>query len=135
MSYKIEDIEGIGETYGRKLRERGITTTTELLEHGGSKKGRHHIAEITGIPENLILTWVNHADLFRIKGVAGQFAELLEAAGVDTVKEFAHRNAENLHVKLLETNDKLGVTGKVPSVETLQAMIDEAKTLEPRLSY
>jgi predicted flap endonuclease-1-like 5' DNA nuclease len=135
MSYKIEEIEGIGETYGRKLRERGITTTGELLEHGATKKGRHHIAELTGIPESLILTWVNHADLFRINGVAAQFAELLEAAGVDTVKEFAQRNAENLHVKLLETNDRLGIAGKVPSAEMLQHMIDQAKLLEPKLTY
>jgi predicted flap endonuclease-1-like 5' DNA nuclease len=135
MSYKIEDIEGIGETYGRKLRERGIATTNELLEHGATKKGRHHIAELTGIPESLILTWVNHADLFRIDGIAAQFAELLEAAGVDTVKELAQRNAENLHVKLIETNDKLGITGKVPSAETLQQMIDQAKVLAPKLTY
>ncbi|WP_410971031.1 DUF4332 domain-containing protein, partial [Salmonella sp. SAL04269] len=81
----------------------GIKTTDDLLAQGGNKKGREKIAAGTGIPESLILTWVNHADLFRIKGIAGQFSELLEAAGVDTVKEFAQRKAENLHAKLVET--------------------------------
>jgi predicted flap endonuclease-1-like 5' DNA nuclease len=83
----------------------------------------------------LILTWVNHSDLFRIKGVAAQFAELLEAAGVDTVKEFATRNAENLHVKLAETNEKFGLSGRVPSLDSLKDMISQAKTLDATVSH
>jgi len=78
---------------------------------------------------------VNHADLFRIKGVAAQFAELLEAAGVDTVKEFATRNAENLHMKLSETNEKFGLSGRVPSIDSLKDMISQAKTLEAIVSH
>ena len=89
----------------------------------------------TGIPESLVLTWVNHADLFRIKGVASQFSELLEAAGVDSVKEFATRVPENLHAKLLETNAKYGLSGKVPSVDSLKEMIGYAKKLEAKVSH
>lgn len=129
MSYKVVDIEGIGPTYAEKLGNIGIHTTSDLLEKGCTKKGRVEIAEKTSIPESLVLTWVNHADLFRIKGIAGQFSELLEAAGVDSVKEFAHRNPENLHAKLVETNEKFGLSGRVPSVETLADMIGQAKTL------
>ena len=137
MAYKIEDIEGIGPAYGAKLKEAGIKTTDDLLEKGASKKGRKELAEETGISESLILTWTNHADLFRIDGVAGQFAELLEAAGVDTVKEFQHRNAENLHTKMTEVNEAGGkrITGRVPSVGELQKMIDQAKTLPPKMTY
>ncbi len=135
MSYKIEDIEGIGPAYGQKLNNQKITTTDELLEKGGTKKGRQHIAGATGISESLILTWVNHSDLFRVKGVAGQFAELLEAAGVDTVKEFATRNAENLETKLKETNEKSKLSGRVPSLDKLKEMIAQAKTLEPKVFY
>ena len=135
MPYKVIDIEGIGSNYAAKLETQGIKTTTDLLEKGGTKKGRATIAEATGLPENLIITWVNHADLHRIKGVAGQFAELLEAAGVDTVKEFATRNAENLHAKLVETNEKFGLSGRVPSAESLTEMIAEAKTLEQKVFH
>ena len=135
MPYKVIDIEGIGPTYAGKLNELGIFSTTDLLKAGATKKDRMEIAEKTGIPESLILTWVNHADLFRIKGVASQFSELLEAAGVDTVKEFATRNVENLHAKLVETNDKYGLSGKVPSVESLKEMISQAKKLESKVSH
>ena len=135
MAYKVTDIEGIGPNYAAKLGALAIFTTDDLLAQGSTKKGRTAIVEITGIPENLVLTWVNHADLHRIKGVAAQFSELLEAAGVDTVKEFATRNAENLHIKLVETNEKFGLSGKVPSAQTLTAMIAEAKTLEQKVFH
>ena len=135
MSYKIIDIEGIGETYAAKLNAQGVMTTDDLLSKAGTKKGRAELAEASGLPENLMVTWVNHADLMRIKGVAGQFSELLEAAGVDTVKELAQRNAENLHEKMLETNEKFGLSGKVPSAESLQSMIEQAKTLDQKVFH
>jgi predicted flap endonuclease-1-like 5' DNA nuclease len=135
MSYKITTIEGIGETYGARLNAQQIFNTDDLLTICGTKKGRETVAAATSIPESLVLTWVNHADLMRIKGIAGQFSELLEAAGVDTVKEFAQRNAENLHAKMLETNEKLGLSGSIPSITSLQAMIDEAKTLEQKVFH
>lgn len=105
MAHKIEQIEGIGEVYAQKLNAAGIKTTEALLEKGATAAGRAKLAEETGISGKLILKWTNHADLFRIKGIAGQFAELLEAAGVDTVKEFRHRVPANLHAKLVETNE------------------------------
>jgi predicted flap endonuclease-1-like 5' DNA nuclease len=135
MSYKLDEIEGIGSSYSQKLAAAGLSTTDHLLEKGGAKKGRQDLAAATGILEALILTWVNHSDLFRIKGVAGQFAELLEAAGVDTVKEFRNRNAENLHAKLVEVNEEKHFSGSVPSQEALQQMIDQAKALEPKVSH
>lgn len=135
MTYKIEDIEGIGEVYGSKLRAKDIATTDALLNIAGTKKGRISLAENTGLPESLILTWVNHADLMRINGVGSQFAELLEAAGVDTVKEFATRNADNLHTKMIETNETNGLAGSVPSVNMLKDMIEQAKSLTPMISH
>lgn len=135
MSYKIEEIEGIGAAYADKLRAAGVATTEALLEKGASKKGREALAAETGISEKLILRWVNHADLFRIKGVAGQFAELLEAAGVDTVKEFRHRVAANLYPKLVEVNDARNLCNRVPSVSEVERMIAQAKELEPVVTY
>ncbi len=135
MNYKIDDIEGIGSAYGKRLENTGIKDTETLLTFCGSKSGRQKIAEKTEIPENLILTWVNHADLMRINGVGAQFAELLEAAGVDTVKELAQRNADNLYAKMNEVNDNLGLSGRTPSLENIQEMIAQSKSLEPKVSH
>lgn len=135
MSYKIDQIEGIGEAYAAKLQAAGIKTTDDLLEQCATKKGRDKVAEETGISGKLILKWTNHADLFRVKGIAGQFAELLEAAGVDTVKEFRHRVAANLQPKLVEVNEEKHLCGRVPAVAELEKMIEEAKTLEPKVTY
>lgn len=135
MSYKVIDIQGIGEAYARKLVAAGINTVDQLLEKGNNPKGRKALEEETGISGKLILTWVNHADLFRIKGVGPQFAELLEASGVDTVKEFATRNAENLAAKMLEVNELKHLTKAVPTAAQLQDMINQAKELPAGVSY
>ena len=104
MAYKIIEVEGIGPAYAEKLQAAGIKTTEEYLEKCATPAGRKALAEETGISPKLILTWANHSDLFRINGIAGRFAELLEAAGVDTVKEFRHRVAANLQPKSLWTH-------------------------------
>ena len=135
MDYKIIDIEGIGDVYAQKLIAAGINKVSELLEKCAAPKGRKALAEETGISEKLILKWTNHADLFRINGVGPQFAELLEAAGVDTVKEFRHRLAENLQSKLEETNAAKNICNRVPAVAEIQKMIDQAKELEPKVTY
>jgi len=135
MAYKIAEIEGVGEAYAKKLETAGVKTTDDLLRRAATPKGRSELAEETGITPKLILKWANHADLFRIKGVAGQFAELLEAAGVDTVKEFRHRVAANLQPKLQEVNDARNLCNRVPSVAEVERMIQQAKELEPVLTY
>ena len=135
MDYKIIDIEGIGDVYAQKLIAAGINKVSELLEKCAAPKGRKALAEETGISEKLILKWTNHADLFRINGVGPQFAELLEAAGVDTVKEFRHRVAANLQPKLEETNAAKNICNRVPAVSEIQKMIDQAKELEPKMTY
>ncbi len=135
MTYNIIEIEGIGELYAMKLREAGIDTTAMLLERAATPKGRAVLADETGISPKLILRWANHADLFRIKGVAGQFAELLEAAGVDTVKELRHRVAANLVPKLEEVNEVRNICNRVPSMREVESMIEQARELEPVLVY
>lgn len=135
MAYKIEEIEGIGGAYARKLEAAGVKTTEDLLDKAASKKGRAALAEETGISEKLILKWANHADLFRIKGVAGQFAELLEAAGVDTVKELRHCVAANLHERLVEVNDAKNLCNRLPAVSEIERMIEQAKEIAPVMTY
>ena len=112
-----------------------MKTTEDLLAKCATKKGREKMAEATGITEKLILKWTNHADLFRVNGIAGQFAELLEAAGVDTVKEFRHRVAANLQPKLEEVNAQKNLCNRVPTVKELEKMIEQANTLEPIVTY
>ncbi|MBQ7157445.1 MAG: DUF4332 domain-containing protein [Bacteroidaceae bacterium] len=135
MAYKIIDVEGIGPAYAAKLEAAGIKTTDEYLQKCAAPAGRKALAEETGISPKLILTWANHADLFRINGIAGQFAELLEAAGVDTVKELKHRVPANLHPKLIEINEQKNLCNRVPSVSELEKMIAQAKDLPPVLTY
>ena len=135
MNYKIIDIEGIGDVYAPKLIAAGIETVEQLLDACEGPTGRKFIAEKTGISEKLILKWTNHADLFRINGIGPQFAELLEAAGVDTVKELRHRVAANLAAKVAEINEQKHLCGRVPAEAEIQKMIDQAKELPPRMTY
>ena len=135
MAYKIDQIEGVGAAYAEKLIAAGIKTKEDLLEKCAKKSARTKLAEETGISEKLILKWTNHADLFRINGIAGQFAELLEAAGVDTVKEFRNRVAANLQPKMEEVNKEKNLCNRVPSVAELEKMIAQAKELEPIITY
>lgn len=135
MAYKVVQIEGVGEVYAEKLVAAGIEKVTQLLDRCADPKGRQALAEETGISEKLILRWTNHADLFRIKGVGPQFAELLEVAGVDTVKEFRHRVPENLQPKLEEVNAARHLVGRVPSLKEVRKMVAQAQELPPVMTY
>lgn len=134
-NYKIEAIEGISSAFGQKLREAGIKTTDELLKATKTKKQRKELASATGINEDKILKWANHVDLFRIQGVGAQYAELLEAAGVDTVKELANRNAENLVQKMEEVNNSKKLVRRIPPLKSVQKWIEAAKALPRGLEY
>jgi predicted flap endonuclease-1-like 5' DNA nuclease len=131
----IEEVEGIGPVYAQKLIAAGVRTDVDMLERAGSAKGRSDLAAQTAISGTLILKWANHVDLMRISGVGPQFAELLEASGVDTVKELALRNAPNLAAKLAEVNAHKKLAGTTPSEAQVTAWIGQAKTLEPKISY
>jgi len=135
MSKSIQDVEGIGPKYAELLKQEGINTADKLLEIGGTKSGRKGLAEKTSINEKNILKWVNMCDLFRISGVAGQFAELLEGAGVDTVKELRNRNAENLAEKMAEVNNEKKLCKASPSAKTVIKWVEQAKQMEPKVSH
>jgi predicted flap endonuclease-1-like 5' DNA nuclease len=131
----LESIEGIGKVYAQKLKAVGVTTVEELLKKGATPKGRSEVAENSGISEKLVLEWVNHADLFRIKGVAEEYADLLEASGVDTVVELAQRKAENLYQKVVATNTARKLVRKLPTQAQVADWIEQAKVLPRRISY
>ncbi|MEE4194307.1 MAG: DUF4332 domain-containing protein [Anaerolineae bacterium] len=132
---KILDIEGIGEVYAKKLVDAGVKTVGGLLKAGATAKGRKELEEKTGIAHALILEWVNLADLFRIKGVGEEYSDLLEEAGVDTVKELAQRNAENLYAKIVEINTAKQLVRKVPSSNQVADWVEQAKALPRIVEY
>lgn len=135
MAYKITDIEGIGPAMQEKLGTAKITTVEGLLEKGATKKGRKELADSTGIDEGKILSWVNMADLFRIKGISSQYSELLHGAGIDSVKELRNRNAENLFAKMKEVNDEKNLVRQIPSLKQVAGFIEGAKALEPVITH
>jgi len=132
---KLTDIEGVGKVYSQKLKTAGISTTNALLKKGATPQGRQAIANKSGISGKLILRWVNHADLFRLEGVAGEYAELLEAAGVDSVPELAQRNAENLCQKLVEVNEAKKLVRVVPVQTQVEQWVEQAKNLPRVVTY
>lgn len=128
-------VEGIGDAYAQKLAQAGILTLRNLLEQGATPKGRKEIADQSGISPKLILRWVNHVDLFRIKGVGQEYADLLESAGVDTVVELATRTAENLFEKMLVINEQKNLVRKPPVLSQIQGWIEQAKRLPRAVHY
>ena len=132
---KLSKVEGIGEFYAQKLRAVGVGTTQALLEKGASPQGRTEIAAKTGISGKLILEWVNHVDLFRIKGVGEEYSDLLEEAGVDTVPELAQRNPEQLHQKLVAVNREKKLVRQLPTRSQVSDWIEQAKRLPRVITY
>ena len=132
---KLEKVEGIGIKYAANLRTAGVRSTKSLLEKGATPKGRDEIARASGIGSALILEWVNHVDLFRIKGVGEEYSDLLEEAGVDTVVELAQRNPANLHQGILETNARKRLVRRPPSKKMVNDWVKNAKKLPRKVYY
>jgi predicted flap endonuclease-1-like 5' DNA nuclease len=132
---RILDIEGIGIKYAKKLHEVGVRTTSRLLEIGATKRGREDLAEHTGISEKLILEWANLADLMRIKGIAEEYSDLLEEAGVDTVKELRKRVPEHLYDAIVKTNLDEALVRRLPSRHQVKSWVDQAKILPSKITY
>jgi predicted flap endonuclease-1-like 5' DNA nuclease len=135
FKYGLEYIEGIGPVYATKLNAIGIMNLHDLLEKGAFPKGREEIAATAGISHTLVLKWVNHVDLFRIKGVGSEYADLLEVAGVDTVVELAKRNPDNLFAKLAMVNEEKKLVRKLPVLNQVQDWIEQAKSLPRKINY
>ncbi len=132
---KLEVIEGIGTVYAVKLREHGIRTIEALLEAGATPQGRDGLEEKTGIYHALLLEWVNLADLMRIKGVSEEYSDLLEEAGVDTIKELRHRVPENLYRAIVEVNEAKRLVRRLPTLKMVADWVQQAKTLPPKVTY
>ena len=132
---KLINVEGIGPIYAEKLKRAGLSTTDGLLKKGATPTGRREIAEKAGVSEHQVLEWVNRVDLFRIKGVAEEYSDLLENAGVDTVVELAQRNAANLFEKMSQVNASRKVVRKLPAQSQIEDWIAQARRLPRAVSY
>ena len=135
MGYRIEEIEGVGPAHARKLGKVGIRSTTQLLERCCDRKGRKSISAATGLSEKQLLRWANMADLMRIRGIGQEFSELLEAAGVDTVKELRKRRPDNLTAKMVEVNGKRRLTRRAPAQSMVENWVAQAKELAPLITH
>ncbi len=131
----LTDIEGIGLQLAGKLKAAGVGSVEKLLERGGTPKGREELAAATGIDAARLARFVNHADLMRIRGIGGEYAELLEAAGVDTVPELAQRNAANLTQKLSDINQQKSLVRLLPAQSRVESWVEQAKELPRAITY
>ena len=131
----IETIEGIGVKFATKLRKARVRTTEALLKRGATRKGRSDLAAETGLSAHQILEWVNRADLMRVKGVGEEYSDLLEAAGVDTVKELRNRRPDNLTAKMVETNEKKRLVRRLPTQSMVERWVAHAKDLPPVVKH
>lgn len=135
MNYSIADIEGIGPMIAQRLRTQRIRTTAKLLEAAKNPKGRRMLSEKTGVEYAKILKLTNMADLMRIKGVGEEITQLLEAAGVDTVRELKFRNPRNLAMAMAEANRTKRLVRAVPSEQMIAKWIAQAKSLPMKITY
>jgi len=131
----LKTIEGVGDKYAAQLKAAGVGTAEALLMKGATPQGRKTLAESTGISEKLILEWVNHVDLFRIKGVGEEYADLLEEAGVDTVVELAQRKPENLLEKMTAVNTEKKLVRQLPTLQKVVYWVEQAKKLPRIIQY
>jgi predicted flap endonuclease-1-like 5' DNA nuclease len=131
----IAAIEGLGHRNATRLRKARIRTTEALLKRGGTRKGRREVATATGLTEKQILEWVNRADLMRVKGIGEEYSDLLEHAGVDTVKELKNRKPANLHAKMVEINQKKRLVRRLPTETMVEAWVDHAKKLKSLVTH
>lgn len=134
-SYPIAKIEGIGPAYAEKLKAVGIRNTKAFLDKAKDAAGRRALEEETGIDHARILKWANMSDLMRIKGVGEEYSELLEAAGVDTVKELRNRNVANLTRAMQEANAEKKLVRQVPAESNVEKWVAQAKELPPMMTY
>jgi hypothetical protein len=135
MSYPITDIEGIDGEVAAVLKSVGIRSTNRLLEAARTVKGRKLLAGRTGFDEKRLLCWANVADRMRVKGISREYAELLQAAGVDTVKELKYRNPFNLARAMADANKKRRLVRLLPSEKVVRRWIENAKTLPLKITY
>lgn len=131
----LSEIEGIGAADVERLSAAGISTVETLLNAGGTALGRAELAGKTGIRHDLILEWITHADLFRIDGIGREYADLLGAAGVDSIPELAQRNPANLTAAMARFNEEKKLVRSLPGLQQVESWIEQATNIEKAVSH
>jgi predicted flap endonuclease-1-like 5' DNA nuclease len=129
LDQDVETIEGIGPTYGSKLRNSGVKVVGDLLREGSTRFGRRILARKVDVAPRTMLRWVHRADFFRIRGIGTQYSALLESAGVNTVADLSRRDASSLHLRLRRVNREKNLVRRIPPVTTVRRWIESAKNL------
>ena len=132
---RADEIEGIGPAYAATLAQAGIHTTEDLLEAGATPAGRDRLVQATGLSHVNLLRWINMADLMRVPGIGKEYSQLLEVAGVDTVKELRTRNPANLHKALQDASATGNLVRRPPHLSEVEAWVTEAGRLDPKVTY
>ncbi len=135
MGSSISDLEGLGPDFAIQMKKVGIRTTEKLLETAKSLKGRQMLAQKTDVPQDELLRVANLIDRMRIRGVGQDYAALLEAAGVSTIKELRYRNPGRLAEAMAKANKERKLVRVLPSEQTVGRWIDHAKKLPVKISY
>ena len=135
LEQNIETIEGIGPTYGSRLRNSGVNVVGDLLILGSTRRGRLDLSDKIGVAPTTIFKWVNRADFFRIRGVGKQYSDLLESTGVNTVLDLSRRNPKKLYENLRETNREKNLVRRTPPLKMIEGWIQSAKKLKRMVKY
>jgi predicted RecB family nuclease len=128
---RIDELNGIDPKDATRLRKAGIRTTEALLRRGATRGGRESIAQATGLDSDQLWLWVNRADLMRVRGIGAEYADLLEACGITTIRELRKRNAKALSTRMVDLNEKHRSVRRLPTEPMVQAWIDDAREMEP----
>ena len=131
----IDAIAGLDQKSATRFRKSRVRTTEALLKRAATRRGRKELAESTKLDPKQILEWVNRADLMRVKGVGSEYSDLLEAAGVDTIKELRRRNPVSLTRKMAQINDSEGLVQRLPTEGMVEGWVEHASRLEPLITY
>jgi nucleotidyltransferase/DNA polymerase involved in DNA repair len=130
---RIDEVAGLGVRQATRLRKAGVKTSKGLIEEASTRAGRSALSKKTGLPPRDLKSWVHHADLLRVKGVGGEYAELLVAAGVDTIRDLRRRNPTALVAKIISMNGSKKVVRRLPTEAMVAGWIDSASLIEPSI--
>ena len=128
--YDIEEIDGIGKGFGKRLRKIGIQTPTDLLEKcQDDTRYAKHIAQAMNQNEKTVSIWLNMADLLRIEGVDGKYAELLYLSGIKSSVDLATSDVNKVRFKMKNVVKNQHHAKKTPKKKLISKWIALAKTL------